>query len=95
MDSRQITWYDNVFLFLEPWLGDPVIPGTPAWAQLPDDHPDKWRAVLWACVWWCLDQDTHQDATAAASREISTAAAWSQIGRDRGSSYIPRRKDVA
>jgi DNA-binding transcriptional LysR family regulator len=99
MDSRQIGWYE-VYLLLAPLLGErpTVLPGTPAWSLLPDDHPDKWQAILWASVWWCLDQDARQAAMAEASREISSAADWSavaqQVRNGRGTAYIPRRRSA-
>lgn len=91
--SRQVA-YRPVYTLLAPMLGTPsLIPGTPAWCQLKDTDPSKWRAVLWASIWWCLEQDARQAATADASRAISEAADWSQISRDirrRSGVYIPR-----
>lgn len=82
MDSRQIGWW-SVYELLAPLLGDrpPALPGTPTWQQLPADHPDKWRALLWSAVWWSLAQDTRQEASADASREIAAAADWSNLAR--------------
>ena len=82
MDSRQVAWW-SVYELLAPLLGDrpPALPGTPAWQQLPDDHPDKWRALLWTSVWWSLIQDTRQEAAADASHEIAAAADWSALAR--------------
>ncbi|NOR00026.1 MULTISPECIES: DUF2742 domain-containing protein [Mycolicibacterium] len=100
MGSRQIGWW-SVYELLAPLLGDrpPALPGTPTWQQLPDDHPDKWRALLWSAVWWSLTQDTRQEAAADASREISTAADWSNLAHSirngRGDAYIPRQKGAA
>lgn len=96
MDSRQIAWWP-VYKLLAPQLGacPPPLPGTPTWQQLPDDHPDKHRSLLWAAVWWCLEQDTRQTAMAEASREISSAADWSELAQSirngRGDAYIPRK----
>ncbi len=91
--SRQVS-YLTVYELVSPILGDPgLIPGTPAWCQLDEADPAKWQAVLWAAVWWSLAADTRQEALADASREISAAAAWSTIGRDRGRAYI--RREVA
>ncbi|CAJ1495117.1 DUF2742 domain-containing protein [[Mycobacterium] burgundiense] len=97
MGNRQIN-YVTVYEFLRHQLGDKpaVLPGTPAWQLLPDDHPDKWRAVLWAAIWWCLSEDTRQEAMAESSREISSAAPWSalaqRVAQGRSSAYIERRK---
>lgn len=90
--SRQVA-YLPVYELVSPWLGDPgLIPGTPAWCQLDDTDPIKWQAMLWAAVWWSLAADTRQASLADASREISCAAAtWSEIGRGRGTAYIPRK----
>lgn len=91
--SRQVAYYP-VYTLLEPWLGTPgLIPGTPEWCQLDDTDPSKWRAVLWAAVWWCLYQDTRQAAMADASCAISKAADWPQVSRGirgRPGVYIPR-----
>lgn len=95
MDSRQIGWW-SVYELLAPLLGDrpPALPGTPAWQQLADDHPDKWCSLLWAAVWWSLAQDIRQEAAAEASREIAAAADWSGLARRITSrtpnNYIPR-----
>lgn len=98
-DSRQIN-YLSVYEFLAPQLADPdLIPGTPAWVQLDDADSAKWRAVLWAAVWWSLDQDTHQAAAAAASKAIAAAEDWPAVARHihrgRGAAYIPRRREIA
>ncbi|MCQ4359661.1 DUF2742 domain-containing protein [Mycobacterium gordonae] len=91
--SRQVA-YLPVYDMLHPLLGTPgLIPGTPVWCQLDDTDPSKWRAVLWAAVWWCLEQDARQAAMADASREISNAADWSGVSREirrRSGVRIPR-----
>lgn len=94
MTSRQVAW-EPVHRLLAPLLGEPgLAPGTPAWADLDDDHPDKWRAVFWSSVWWSVAEDARQDAAAEASREISAAGDWAAVARrmQRRSSgvYIPR-----
>ena len=65
--------------------------GTPAWSQLPDDHPDKLAAVLAAGLHHALRLDAAQAARAQASRDIAAAADWSRIGRPRPSTYIERK----
>lgn len=95
MDSRQVA-YRPVYELLSPLLGNPdIIPGTPVWCQLDDTDPAKWQAVLWAAVWWAVNQDLHQEATADAATEIAAANDWStQANRLRGrsgSAYIPRK----
>lgn len=100
MDSRQIGWW-SVYELLAPLLGDrpPALPGTPTWQQIPDDHPDKWRSLLWTAVWWSLAQDTRQEAAADASREIAAATDWSGLARRitarTENNYIPRQKGAA
>ncbi|MFN8102753.1 MAG: DUF2742 domain-containing protein [Mycobacterium sp.] len=90
MDSRQVA-YLPVFELVAPLLGDPgVIPGTPQWVGLPDDNPDKWRAILWAAVWWTVAEDARQAAMAEASRSVAASANWSQIGKPRPGSYVER-----
>jgi hypothetical protein len=79
--SRQIA-YLTVYELISPILGQPgLIPGTPAWCELDDEDPEKWRAVLWAAVWWCVDHEARQEAMADAGREISSAADWSAVSR--------------
>jgi len=97
MDNRQVAWL-TVLEFVERLGVDPVttlVAGSVAWNELPDDHPDKLAAVLAAGVHHALRLDTLQAEMADASREISSAATWSALGRSRGTAYIPRRKDVA
>jgi len=95
--SQQVCWV-AVLEFVQRRGIDPqtvLLAGTPQWNDLPDDHPDKLGAVLAAGVHHALRLDCGQTALACASREISTAAAWSRIGRDRGRAYIPRHKEIA
>jgi hypothetical protein len=91
--SRQVA-YLPVYELVSPLLGDRgPIPGTPAWCQLDDNDPEKWRAVLRAGVWWTLNEDARQAALADASREISGSTDWPQISRTircRSGIYIPR-----
>ncbi|RWA15750.1 DUF2742 domain-containing protein [Mycolicibacterium brumae] len=64
--------------------------GTPAWCELPDDHPDKLAAVLAAGVHHALRVDLAQAARAEASRAVSASTDWSRVGRPRPDSYIER-----
>ncbi|CAM5742462.1 hypothetical protein MAUB1S_01528 [Mycolicibacterium aubagnense] len=77
MTSRQVAWWP-VYQLVAGHLGSQpqVIAGTPAWQQLPDDHPDKWAAIWWAAVWWALETDIRQECFADTSHEISRAADW-------------------
>lgn len=94
--SRQVSWWP-VYQLLAGHLGNqpPVIAGSAAWQQLPDDHPDKWAAVLWSAVWWALDTDIRQEQFADASRQIACAGGWStlahRIQSGRGPAYVERR----
>lgn len=88
--SRQVACLP-VYELLSPLLGRPgLVPGTPEWCDLDDTEPAKWQAVLWAALWWSVEQDARQTSLAEASREISSAADWPAIGRPRGVAYIPR-----
>jgi hypothetical protein len=96
--SKQIT-YLPVYELVSPLLGDPdVLPGTPVWCQLEDTDPAKWKAILWAAVWWCVEQDARQAAMAEASKAIAASADWSAVAQrvrnGRGPAYI-KRKEVA
>lgn len=95
--SQQVSWV-TVLEFVQRLGVDPttvMLAGTPAWSQLPDDHPDKLGAVLAAGVHHALRIDAVQTEMADASREISAAADWSAIAKQiragRGDSYIPRK----
>lgn len=90
MDSRQVNLF-AVFDFLARFLGDPgLIPGTPAWVALPDDHPDKWRSILWAAIWWAVAEDARQAAMAEASKAVAGSADWTKVGRPRSAAYVER-----
>ncbi|TDK84751.1 DUF2742 domain-containing protein [Mycolicibacterium mucogenicum] len=100
MSSREVSWWP-VYQMLVGHLGKQptVIAGTPAWHQLPNDHPDKWRAILWAAVWWALDTDTRQEQLAQASKSIAGSQEWADVRTDsrrrsqaiRSGAFIPRR----
>lgn len=96
MTSQQVTWV-TVLDFVRRRGIDPtkvLLAGSPSWAELPDDHPDKLAAVLAAGVHHALRIDTNQAAIADASREISRAATWSKLAQPRGNTYIPRRRSA-
>ncbi|MEZ0341527.1 DUF2742 domain-containing protein [Mycobacterium sp. pV006] len=87
--SRAVTFYP-VYQMLSPLLGDPgLIPGTPVWCQLDDTDPAKWQAVLWAAVWWALNEDCRQDAISEAGADISAAEDWSAVARQ-----VQRRRQI-
>lgn len=87
--SREVNLF-AVHQFLAPHLGDPdVIPGTPSWTQLPDDDSAKWRAVLWAAMWWAVAEDARQNAVAEAGQQISAAENWRVRARD-----VQRRREI-
>ncbi|BBY33369.1 hypothetical protein BST33_09995 [Mycolicibacter minnesotensis] len=93
--SRQVT-YLTVYDLVAPLLGEPgLVPGTPAWMHLDDANPAKWSALLWAAVWWALEQDTRQEAAADASKAIARIEDWPAVARcirrGRGGACIPRR----
>jgi hypothetical protein len=74
--------------------------GTPSWRQLSDGDPRKLLAVAIAGVHHVLRVETAQAALARASQDISAAADWSAVARQRmrhtnavaSGVYIPRRK---
>lgn len=80
--SREVSWW-SVYQLVAGHLGKKptVIAGTPAWHQLPDEDPDKWRALLWAAVWWALDTDTRQERLAQASKDVAAAVDCGKLAR--------------
>lgn len=81
--SQQVNWL-SVNEFVEPLLAevcDWPMAGSPAWCNLPVDHPAKWAALLDASRHHALRVETCQAAECQASRDISAAADWSAIGR--------------
>lgn len=80
---------------LAPFLGRSTVTiGTPEWWQLEETGRDFWQAVLWAALQWAIDQDTRQEALAAASKTIEADENWSALAQriqGRGTAYIPRR----
>lgn len=81
--SREVNCF-AVHQFLAPHLGDPeYIPGTPSWTELPDDNGAKWRAVLWAAMWWVVAEDARQDAVAKAGQDIWTGTFATTVARHR------------
>lgn len=103
--SQQVCW-TTVLEFVERLGINPttvLLVGTPAWAQLPDDHPDKLAAVLAAGVHHALRLNLTQDAMAEASQAISAAVDWTAVARAQlrhtravtAGIYIPRVKEIA
>jgi Protein of unknown function (DUF2742) len=82
-ESREVN-ATTVLRFLAPLLvccPNRLIPGTPAWAELPDADPAKLRACLAATLWWALDAEHRQAAEIEASHDIAGAADGAAIGR--------------
>jgi hypothetical protein len=81
--SQQVSWWD-VHQYVMHWLKSGPWPmlGTPQWCALPDDDPAKNRAVLDAAQHWALRVETCQKSECDASRAISAAEDWAQIGRE-------------
>ena len=95
--SRQVNWHET-YAFTERFaasqgvaLDHGLIAGTPQWCGMADDDARKLLALVLGGVREALTHDTRQAALADASREISSAATWSRIGRARGASYIARK----
>lgn len=82
--SQQVSWW-SVHQLLASVLnqvnGWPLL-GTPAWCSLANDDPRKWAAVLDGGQHHALRMELNQEARAEASRAISGAANWAQVGRD-------------
>ena len=87
MPNQQVNWFE-VFRFVGalvaqancgplPWAG------TPVWCELADGDPRKLLAVAQFGVHHALRVDAAQEASCAASSEISAAADWSAVARER------------
>lgn len=82
--SRQVAWF-AVHELIAPVLtevGDWPPLGTPAWCALDDADPRKWAALLDASRHWALRLDALQEASAEASRAVSSAADWRGVARE-------------
>ena len=95
--SRQVNWSET-YLFAARLaaqhgvvLDHHLLAGTPQWCGMRDDDARKLLALVLGGVRKALANDTRQTALSDASREISGAAAWSEVGRSRGTAYIPRK----
>lgn len=101
--SRQVNYWFETVTFAERWaashgvaLDHRLIAGTAQWCGMPDDDARKLLALILGGVREALNHDTRQAALADASRDISTAATWSAVGRGRGgAAYIPRIKEAS
>ncbi|RUP35016.1 MAG: DUF2742 domain-containing protein [Mycolicibacterium sp.] len=99
--SHQVNWWE-VHEFVTPLLSGidnwPLL-GTPAWSELPDDHPAKLAAILDASQHYALFLDGRQEALAEAGREIACADDWPALARrvaaGLGEAYVPRHKEIA
>lgn len=102
MDSRQVAWWPVWEFYsrlahqhdIDPLTPLPT-PGTLRWVDMADDDAIKLLALLQRGMHAALADDTRQAAVAAASREIASAATWSQLGRGRSDAYVPRQKGDA
>ncbi|ORA80748.1 hypothetical protein BST28_08270 [Mycolicibacter kumamotonensis] len=84
ISSRQVSWYD-VHLFVKPYVdagGRFPLVGTAAWRSLPDDHPQKWAAVLDAAQHHALRVETAQEARAEAAKAVAAAADWPKVAQE-------------
>ncbi|MFW0787577.1 DUF2742 domain-containing protein [Gordonia sp. CPCC 206044] len=60
--------------------------GSPDWAELPDDHPAKWAAVLTAGTLQVLHQEldaieARRRATKQAAVEVCQAQVWASVAK--------------
>jgi hypothetical protein len=102
LGSRQVCWW-SVHEFVAPMLAEVgawPMAGTPAWCELPDDHPQKVAAVYSAAQHWALRVETDQQASAEASRAVAASADWKAIAKavhkhecavNFGTYYVPRK----
>lgn len=84
VESRVVSWW-SVHEFVEPYVdvgGRFPLVGTAAWRALPDDHQQKWAALLDAAQHHALRVETAQQARAEASRDIAASADWPAISRE-------------
>jgi hypothetical protein len=95
LESQQVSFWD-VHMFVQRYLdttGHYPAAGTPAWCELSDGDRRKWAALLAAAEHHVLRVETAQEAFAEASRDICTAADWSNIAgaiRSRAEFYADR-----
>ncbi len=79
--SQAVAWWP-VHEFVAPLLTQietwPMA-GTPAWCDLPDDHPAKWAALLDAAQHHALRVEIAQEARRDAAESISAATDWPAI----------------
>jgi hypothetical protein len=84
IESQQVSFWD-VHMFVQRYLdtaGHYPAAGTPAWRELPSGDRRKWAALLAAAEHHVLRVETAQEALAEASRDIGTAADWSDVARE-------------
>jgi hypothetical protein len=70
--------------FVQPLLdqvGSWPMVGTPAWCELPADHPVKIAAIYDAAQHHALRVEANQAGLAQASRDITASADWSAVAR--------------
>ncbi|WP_197382653.1 DUF2742 domain-containing protein [Mycolicibacterium mengxianglii] len=96
MDNQQVSWFETL-TFAERFaashgltLNDLPVAGTPRWCDMSDRDARKLVALVLGGVREALSHDIRQEAMANVSREISTMAKWSSVGRGRGPAYIRR-----
>lgn len=85
-ESRQVSWW-SVHEFVESAIERAGVEswplaGTPAWCALNDDEPRKWAALFDAAQHWALRLDALQEASAEASRAVSSVADWRGVARE-------------
>lgn len=97
--SRAVAWWPvHEFISAAVAQADNIPnAGTPAWCALADDDPRKLLAVAVAGEHHVLRIETAQEQRAEASRAIAASADWAEVSRlsNRGTAYIPRRRDGA
>lgn len=90
--SQQRSWW-SVHVFVAALVSQAEnLPaaGTPSWCALPDSDPRKLLALAVDGEHHVLRVEMAQEALADASRSVAASADWRDVGRGRGSAYIPR-----
>jgi hypothetical protein len=83
-DSQQVSWW-SVQEFVAAVVSQVnywPMAGTPAWCSLAHDDPRKWAAVLDGGRHHALRLELNQEARSEASRAVSGAVDWSEVGRE-------------
>jgi len=95
--STQVAWWP-VHEFLTAVVaqanhGPLPVAGTPAWQQLEDGDPRKLLACAIAGEHHVLRVEVAQQDRADAAKDVAAVPDWKTL--QRGTAYVPRRKEIA